>query len=172
MGIQTAIHKELQASIDLIYVPAGFECTTPIAEHESAEYGAYSFLLNKRTVLFRVAKITPTKMGQFVTLWKRSKDGPIEPFSVFDDIDYVIICAREGDLFGQFIFPKTVLMDKGVFSTQAKEGKRAIRVYPPWSAANNKQAQQTQKWQLNYFLDVAANKLMNFARVKQLFGVE
>jgi hypothetical protein len=37
-------------------------------EAESAEYGAYTFELNDLSVRFRVAKITPTKIGQFVTL--------------------------------------------------------------------------------------------------------
>jgi hypothetical protein len=47
-------------------------------ERESLEYAACSFKLNSMSVKFRVAKITPTKIGQFVTLWKRvSKGGSV-----------------------------------------------------------------------------------------------
>ena len=52
---------------------------------ESAEYGACSFKLNGKTIQFRVSKITPTKTGQFVTIWKRNKEGITEPFDNADN---------------------------------------------------------------------------------------
>lgn len=61
-------NSELVASINLIYDPCQFKYSKPIPERESAEYGAYIFQLNSANVRFRVAKITPTKIGQFVTL--------------------------------------------------------------------------------------------------------
>ena len=48
---------------------------------------------------FVVAKITPTKIGQFVTLWKRSGKLPIQPFDL--SIDFVVVSVRKGDLFGR-----------------------------------------------------------------------
>ncbi|TEB40617.1 hypothetical protein D0809_29700, partial [Flavobacterium circumlabens] len=103
------------------------------------EYSAYRFQLNGKNICYREAKITPTKTGQFVTLWKRNQSSKtIEPFDASDAIDYIIISVRKQELFGQFIFPKSVLLAKGIFSTDAKEGIRATRVYPPWDETKSK----------------------------------
>ncbi len=39
-------------------------------ENESSEYGACTFDIGNLKITFRLAKITPTKIGQFVALWK------------------------------------------------------------------------------------------------------
>jgi hypothetical protein len=44
------------------------------------------------------------------------------------------------------------LADKGIITRNGKEGKRGIRVYPPWVITTNKQAEKTQNWQTKYFL--------------------
>lgn len=119
-------------------------------EEESATYAACDALYEGSVAKFRIAKITPKKIGQFVTLWKRENNGPIQPFNVSDSVDFVIIAVQDGDKIGQFIFPKSVLVTNGIF-TDKKEGKRAIRVYPPWNVAVNAQAVKTQKWMLKYF---------------------
>lgn len=128
-----------------------------IVELESTEYGACRFQLNDSNILFRTAKITPTKTGQFVTLWKRINKGPIQPFDSSDSIDFFIISVRKEDQYGLFVFPKSVLVDKEIVS-DIKEGKRAIRVYPPWDTTTSRQAQKTQKWQLDYFLEIPQNR--------------
>nr|WP_245667228.1 MepB family protein [Leptospira tipperaryensis] len=132
--------------------PLGLEPTNLFVEKESAEYGACRFDLMDRKIVFRIAKITPTKAGQFVTLWKRKKGGPIEPYHIRDDIDYYMISANIQNRSGQFIFPKEVLNEKGILAGK-KAGKRGFRVYPPWDVSLNKQAQGTQAWQLNYFME-------------------
>ena len=63
-----------------------------------------------------------------MTIWKRNKDGITEPFDTSDDFDFVIITARNDNNFGQFIFPKSILADKGIITRKGKEGKRGIRV--------------------------------------------
>lgn len=55
---------------------------------------------------------------------------------------------------GQFVFPKSVLADKGIITRKGKEGKRGIRVYSPWDIVTNKQAEKTQTWQTKYFLSI------------------
>lgn len=142
----------------LIFKKLGIEIKSIHLEHESADYDACQLLLNDKKVLFRTAKTTPTKIGQFVTLWKRIPKGPIAPFTIEDDFDLVIINTKTENHFGQFVFPKTILIEKGVFSTDLKEGKRAIRVYPPWDKTTSKQAQKTQQWQLEYFLPIPFDK--------------
>lgn len=149
------IPNDLIIAKELIYDKCNFGCTEPQPEMESQEYDAFDFRINNLNIKFRSAKITPTKTGQFVTLWKRNTTGIIEPFDDSDEIDFVIVNVRKNDSFGQFIFPKAVLLQKGIFSTAAKEGKRATRVYPPWDETTSKQAQKTQQWQLDYFLSIS-----------------
>jgi hypothetical protein len=166
----TTIHNDLLVAKEQVYEKCGFECSLPQKEKESVEYGACAFTLNSQSVLFRTAKITPTKTGQFVTLWKRIEKGPIQPFDDTDPINLVIINTRKDDRLGQFIFPKSVLCELGIISTSRKEGKRAIRVYPPWDLATNKQAQKTQKWQLEYFLEIPSDIPIDIDRAKLLLS--
>jgi hypothetical protein len=170
--LATAIPDTLLETKTLVFDPCGFELTNPILEKEGKDYGAYQFELNALKILFRLAKTTPTKVGQFVTVWKRIAKGPIQPFDLSDDIDLFIINTRSGDYFGQFILPKSVLSQQGILTNDLKEGKRAIRVYPPWDITTNKQAQKTQKWQLDYFLEIPIEKPLDLNRAKLLYSLE
>lgn len=158
--------KDLITAKEMVYDVLNFDFTVPQPELESAEYSAYRFHLNNKHICFREAKITPTKTGQFVTLWKRNSSKTIEPFDASDKIDFVIVSVRKNDVFGQFIFPQSVLLEKGIFSTPKKEGIRATRVYPPWDETTSKQAQKTQKWQLDYFCEM--NQSVDLNRIKNL----
>lgn len=164
---QESLPKDLITANELVYNSCNFIISQPQPEAESRDYNAYHFDLNGKRICYRMAKITPTKTGQFVTLWKRNATGTIEPFDFSDAIDFVIISVRQDDLFGQFIFPKSILLKKGIFSTTTKEGKRATRVYPPWDETTSKQAQKTQHWQLEYFYKIAP--VPDFSKFKILF---
>lgn len=153
----------------LVYQPLGFDFKNAVAEKESNEYDAYTFQLNGLKVLFRSAKITPKKTGQFVTLWKRLGNGPILPFDNADAIDIVVIAIKTDNHYGQFIFPKSELLKRAVFTTACKDGKRAIRVYPPWDSAENTQAKKTQKWQLEYFIDLS--KYIDEDKLRSLYNI-
>ncbi|WP_261808054.1 MepB family protein [Paenibacillus sp. N3.4] len=126
--------------------------------------------MNALSIRFRVARITPTKLGQFVTLWERIGNGPIQPYDVSDPVDFFVISARKGSAFGQFVFPKAVLCDQDIVSNKGKGGKRAIRVYPPWDNPTSRQAQKTQKWQLEYFLEIPVDTPIDYVRVQKLYG--
>ena len=52
-------------------------------------------------------------------------------------------------------------------AAEKKDGKRGFRVYPIWDLAINKQAEKTQKWQLNYFVEYNDKTDLEF--VKKLF---
>ncbi|KQB43002.1 MepB family protein [Flavobacterium aquidurense] len=162
-----SLPEDLIIAKELVYDYCDFEVTEPQQEAESNDYDAYNFYQNGNYICYRTAKITPTKTGQFVTLWKRNKNGIIEPFDFSDAIDFVIISVRKNDLFGQFIFPKNILLEKAIFSTATKEGKRATRVYPPWDETTSKQAQKTQQWQLDYFYAISPDLDLN--KFKALF---
>ena len=165
------IHQDIIATNDLVYKPCGFHFSAPVAEAESTEYGAYTFKLNDLSIRFRVAKITPTKTGQFVTLWKRSAEGITQPYDASDAVDFFVICVRTSDYFGQFVFPKSILCEKGVFSVNNKGGKRGIRVYPPWDKTTSKQAHKTQEWQVKYFLEMPSNYSIDGNRAKLLYSI-
>lgn len=77
------------------------------------------------------AKITPIKIGQFVSIWKRNKDGLTKPYDKEDDINGILIGTSNDTFSGFFVFPKNVLLEKNILSIKGKGGKRGIRVYPP-----------------------------------------
>jgi hypothetical protein len=163
------IHSDLIATKDHVYNPCRFDCSQPLIETQNAEYGSYIFNLNALSIRFRAAKITPTKVGQFVTLWERIGNGPIQPYDISDPADFFVISTRNGNNFGQFIFPKANLLDHDIVSNNGKGGKRAIRVYPPWDKPTSRQAQKTQKWQMEYFLEIPVNTPIDCARAQMLY---
>lgn len=168
MTTKNPLYSDLDLVKELVYDKCGFRLTNLKWSSESAEYGACSFKLDGEKIEYRISKITPTKTGQFVTVWKRNKDGITEPFDILDDIDFIIITSKSGDNFGQFIFPKSVLADHGVITRNGKEGKRGIRVYPPWDITTNKQAIKTQNWQTKYFLTIEKDNSTDLALAKKL----
>ncbi len=148
------IHPDLLTTSKIAYESSGFMLYSLKQEEESKEYGACTFNINNRSTVFRVAKITLTKTGQFVTLWKRIGDGPIMPYDMANPIELFIVSVRRGDNLGQFIFPKNVLREKGFISQAGIGGKRAMRVYPPWDKPDSRQAKNAQTWQLLYFAEI------------------
>ncbi|MEM9337179.1 MAG: MepB family protein [Bacteroidota bacterium] len=159
--------KNLNRIKERVYDKCALKISNFRLEVESKEYDACQFQLNGHQVICRNAKITPKKVGQFVTFWKRNGDGPIAPFEETDEIDFFVINVRTENDFGQFVFPKSVLIKNGILSTAKKEGKRAFRVYPSWDVAKNKQAERTQKWQLNYFYEIGQH--VDLKRVNELY---
>jgi len=168
MNPHKVVHPDLLVAQKLAYETHGLLCTNLAQEAESQEYGACTFDINRKRITFRVAKITPTKIGQFVTLWKRVKNSPIMPFDMADPIDFFVVSVRNNQNFGQFIFPKNILWQKGFVSQEGNGGKRAMRIYPPWDMPNSPQAQKTQAWQLLYFVEMQPN--MDSAKIKKLFS--
>ena len=154
----------------LLFDKCGFVLQNPFMEKESVDYNAHQFQLDNLNVVFRTAKITPTKIGQFVTLWKRIGSGPIQPFDFSDSVDLFVVNVKTDNRLGQFVFPKAVLLKQGVLTSELKEGKRAIRVYPPWDVTCSKQAQKTQQWQLEYFLNLPYDGLVDVSRAQSLYG--
>jgi hypothetical protein len=164
------LSADLIIAQQLLYSKLNTELKKIKLEKESAAYSACTFELNNLSILYREANITPTKIGQFVTIWKRNKEGITAPFNVDEDIDFVVISCRSNKKFGQFVFPKTILGEKKIFTKNNIEGKRGIRVYPPWDIAINKQAIQTQVWQLEYFLEMTTE--IDIDRAKKLYSIK
>jgi hypothetical protein len=140
-----------------VYDKCSLLITNLSEELEGKEYNACQFELSERRIILRSSKITPKKVGQFVTFWKRNEKGVTEPFKETDKVDFFVINARSNDSFGQFVFPKYELIRKGILSTENKDGKRGFRVYPKWDKPQSKQAAKTQNWQLDYFYEIDSN---------------
>lgn len=162
-------HEDFKIVKKWVYDQCNFEFKNPKLNAESSEYSACTFELDEKKIQHRIAKITPTKNGQFVTIWKRNKNGITIPFDINDEIDFIIITTRSGENLGQFIFPTTVLANKGFITQNDKSGKRGIRVYPPWDQPKSKQAEKTQNWQLHYFLIIKTDGSTDNVLSKKLF---
>lgn len=154
------MHVDLLTALKLAYEPSGYVIRNYKPEVESKEYGAADFEMNEKHIKFRVAKITPIKIGQFVTLWKRCGK-EILPYDLADPVDLFVVSVQNFSHIGQFVFPKTVLSEMGVVSKSGKGGKRAMRVYPPWDVTDNLQAKKTQAWQLPYYFDLRESSVPN-----------
>lgn len=167
------IPNDLIAAIQDVYKPAGIKLTDlAVPEAESADYGASRFGLNGHTIVFRVAKTTPTKIGQFVTIWKRPRaDSTIAPLDIDDGVAFVVVSVFDATHRGQFVFDHEILVSKGIMAINGKGGKRAIRVYPPWVKPVAKEAVRTQQWQLRYFLPLEQSESADSVQVRRLFKV-
>ncbi|PES70002.1 hypothetical protein CN507_09175 [Bacillus cereus] len=91
------------------------------------------FQLNNRSIRFRVSKITPNKIGQF-------------------------------------IFPKEILLKEKILKTQNQKGKMAMRVYPIWDKPVSNQAKKSQRWQLQYFVDLSDSKNAAIHKLLNLYS--
>ena len=156
--------KEIQQLLQ----SSNFSIQNIVIEKECLEYKGYQFEYNNKKFLFRKSKTTPTKKGQFVTVWKRTPAGPIAPFDQNDAIDFVIILSESPNFSGFFIFSAKVLLAQAIFSTKEKEGKRAFRVYLPNEKLESKQALKTQQWQADFFIEKIAIDCFDLEQVQKL----
>lgn len=139
-------------------------------ELQNLEYGAGRFWLEKTSVRYRVAKITPKKIGQFVALWYKDQ-GKNTPYSATDSPDVLVVNTFTSERSGQFVFPKEELARRGILS-QEKPGKMAMRVYPVWDQPTSSQALATQKWQQPYFIEFGHGLSVDQKRLRQLYQLD
>jgi hypothetical protein len=165
---ENPLTSELLQVKELVYDKCNFEFSNLVIDSESEEYQACSFKLNSIEFIHRFSKITPTKIGQFVTIWKRNNEGITAPFDYSDNFDLIVITSKSSENLGQFVFPKAVLLEKGIISNNNSSGKRGIRVYPPWDVPTSKQAEKTQSWQTKYFYSINKDAF-DIELVKKLF---
>ncbi|MBR9288208.1 multidrug transporter [Staphylococcus aureus] len=123
-------------------------------EKYNQDYEALTFSFKEETYQSRLAKKTPTKAGYFVTCWTKDENNCNQPYSKEEAFaDYLMIIVIDEELSGYFLFPRELLVEKGILTTFEHKGKMAFRVYPKWCNQLNKTAGQTQKWQCKYFFE-------------------
>ncbi|HDP4221945.1 TPA: MepB family protein [Staphylococcus aureus] len=122
-------------------------------EKYNQDYEALTFSFKEETYQSRLAKKTPTKAGYFVTCWTKDENNCNQPYSKEALADYLMIIVIDEELSGYFLFPRELLVEKGILTTFEHKGKMAFRVYPKWCNQLNKTAGQTQKWQCKYFFE-------------------
>jgi hypothetical protein len=122
-------------------------------DREAKEYEGCRYQINSHRFIQRTSKVTPKKIGQFVTLWKRNQHNITTPIVISDGFDFVVILCKKGSLSGRFLFPSEELLNRGILSgmNSNQSGKRGFRVYPDWDIPTSKQAIETQKWQVQFF---------------------
>lgn len=113
-------------------------------------------------VRVRRGKVTPTKVGLFVTHWRRTSDGTTGAYDEHDGADVLLVTVSEPRASetgapaaqGVFAFPREALLRHGIVGHEGAPGKRGFRVYPPWSETALGQAARTQRWQLEHFVEL------------------
>ena len=76
-----------------------------------------------KNLTFR-AKITPKKIRQFVSIWKRDTRGITIPHNIGDDFQYMVIELENS--MGRFVFPKEILLERQIISGKNTKGKNTF----------------------------------------------
>nr|QXL80213.1 hypothetical protein [Vibrio sp.] len=165
----------------------GYTLTRPIALDpypQNSQYDALAFSIDGQQILYRKGHVTPDRPGHFLTIWKRSDgEGPdskkTRPFEK-PDLDYLFVEVHDHQTSkqGMFIFPLSVLLQKGVVRSEKAKGKMAVRVFPPWTSSRGEEksqvfsesAKRTQRWQCEYFVWMENNVITDVEKFAHLFG--
>lgn len=124
-------------------------------ENQNKEYEGLTFNIEQHTFRSRLAKKTPKKKGYFVVFWEKDKDNKNQPYAFDNMPEKLIVSIIDNHLIGQFVFPKLLLLEKGILKSENDKGKMAMRVYPSWENELNDSARKTQKWQEAYFINLS-----------------
>ncbi|MCH1782751.1 MepB family protein [Psychrobacter glaciei] len=159
---------------EIIYEPHQFIVSSIKQEVQNSEYAAGLFTLSSRSAIKtargRVAKQTTTKIGQFVTFWEKDSKGINQPFQYDQSPDLLVITTfKDNHTFGQFVFPKNVLLKHNILQSHFTKGKMGMRVYPNWDKPTSNTAVKTQNWQLDYFFTVTDTGILPTEKIRALY---
>ncbi|MGG5735720.1 MULTISPECIES: MepB family protein [Bacillus cereus group] len=155
---------------EMIYKPNNLFVTNQKEEKQNLEYAGGIFQLNNRSIRFRVSKITPNKIGQFVSFWEKDASMKNQAFSYDSAPNLLVITCIADNKLGQFIFPKEILLKEKILKTQNQKGKMAMRVYPIWDKPVSNQAKKSQLWQLQYFVDLSDAENVAIDKLLKLYS--
>ena len=178
-------------------IPAGYEITKAITLDpvpESSKYEALVFSLDNKNIVYRKGKVTPDRPGAFLAVWQRPPLGNLDgnkPIPLKSNaLDYLFVQVENhssittNDILvkstrhGMFIFPVSLLIDKGIISSTKNKGKTGFRVFPPWSDDRgvdgtqvfSESGKKTQRWQLPYFLDIGDDGLIDLCKLSNVLN--
>ncbi|PHR72416.1 MAG: hypothetical protein COA66_06810 [Arcobacter sp.] len=186
---------DLESLLAKIFVPSGYQITKKVDLDplpESSKYEALNFSLNNKRIVYRKGKVTSHRPGAFLALWKRpvlednmgNKPMPLTS----SELDYLFIQVEShtsileglelGSQDGMFIFPVSVLIEKGIVSSSKSKGKTGFRVFPPWSQNRgivgtkvfSESGKKTQRWQIPFFLKIDENGLIDSYELNKLLN--
>ncbi len=191
--------EKLNSLINSEFIPAGYTLTRGVELYptpESKKYEALLFGINNKNVVYRKANVTPDRPGAFLAVWQR----PVSPCTTknkpiplhFDELDYLFVQVQEHSGItcmerkikkpksGIFIFPVSILIEKGVVSSDSQKGKTGFRVFPPWSQDRGVLAtkvfsasgKKTQRWQLPFFIEINENGVIDSCKLEKLFRLD
>jgi hypothetical protein len=173
---------ELKSLLTKSFTPAGYRITKEVTLDlvaQSSKYNGLSFALDDRNIVYRQGKVTADRPGAFLAVWQRPPVGNINgnkpvPLSA-NALDYLFVqvqshashaCVTDELAHsvkqGMFIFPVSLLLEKGIVASTKSKGKTGFRVFPPWSQDRglmgtkvfSESGKKTQRWQLPYFLAI------------------
>lgn len=121
-------------------------------ERHNSGYEAGVAMLGAERWRVRTARVTPTKPGAFVAVWRRASDGSTQPYSAHDETVGLLVFVREDAHQGVFRFTAEHLSELGITRSKQHQGKRGFRVYPPWCFTLNPQATRSQAAQSAAFI--------------------
>ncbi|MFT5429292.1 MAG: hypothetical protein ACI9PD_002029, partial [Psychrobacter glaciei] len=81
----------------------------------------------------------------------------------------VITTFKDNHTFGQFVFPKHVLLKHNILQSHFTKGKMGMRVYPSWDKPTSNTALKTQNWQLDYFFTVTDTGILPTEKIRALY---
>ena len=148
--------------IDLAPAPADAQPVIQ-GEEQNSDYESGIVRIGTEQWRIRTARITPTKPGAFVAVWKRSERGTTRPFTADESISGLLVFVAEQERFGVFQFTTVHLLSLGYVSSDLHPGKRGFRVYPAWCTDLNSQASRTQRAQEPAFFELSPRNALRTA---------
>ncbi|MEZ8725169.1 MepB family protein [Vibrio cyclitrophicus] len=150
---------------------------------QNSKYEALEFSIDGKKILYRKGNVTPDRPGNFLSIWKRPDENSTDPRRTMPyeehDLDYLFVKVSDCDISkrGIYIFPLTVLVNKGVVTSNKAKGKMAFRVFPPWTSSRGElkskvfsdSAKKTQRWQSNFFLWIEDNEIVDLDKFNNIF---
>ncbi len=143
--------------INEIFIENSELISNVILDEFSEDYEGVTLKIYERKFRSRLAKKTFKKKGYFVAFWEKDEQGINQAYSYKNYPEKLIISILDGERSGQFIFPKSLLLQKKILRDESSKGKMALRVYPSWETDLNKSANSTQVWQSLYFINTSDN---------------
>ena len=192
----TNYRDELEFLLTKAFVSAGCKITKAVELDpvpESSKYDGLIFSLDDKCFVYRKGKITPDRPGAFLAVWQRppldqvnNKPVPLQS----NELDYLVVqveshstMATNPELVnysksGMFVFPVSLLIDKGIVSSSTSKGKTGFRVFPPWSQDRgvigtkvfSESGKRAQRWQVPYFLEMDEDGLTDPCKLNKILG--